>query len=208
MTPGGLVAAGQSSWGDHMDAFYYKDTDLDSEFVIVEGVVRWFDPGRGFGFVVSTNSTVPIPGDILLHTANLRDIGRKEVHMGARITCRVVHRARGWQVMSIDDLEHSPEEEDPEFARPLSRRKVHRQHHHGICKDGNEREMEPATVKWFDRMKGYGFVTGADPQSDIFIHIETIKPCGLNDLAEGDTILVRYGNSPKGLVATEMKLCE
>ena len=48
--------------------------------------------------------------------------------------------------------------------------------------------MAAGTVKWFNKKKGYGFITPDEGEKDIFVHISAVKSAGLRNLNEGDRV--------------------
>ncbi|MDE2096843.1 MAG: cold-shock protein [Patescibacteria group bacterium] len=73
--------------------------------------------------------------------------------------------------------------------------------HHVIDKAG---KIERATVKLIDPKKGFFILERGDGQPDIFLHREITRRCHMRDPSKGDSVLVRFGQGPKGLVATEV----
>jgi len=56
-------------------------------------------------------------------------------------------------------------------------------------------------VKWFDRKKGYGFISAENREGDIFVHYSSINGDGFRSLTEGDDVQFELTQGPKGLLA-------
>ena len=153
------------------------------------GVIKWFDVSKGFGFIVPDNG---LP-DILLHVTCLRRDGFQTAQEGARIVCEVLQRQRGLQAFRVLSMDESTAVHPAQMPPP-------RTHVTVDVTSGLERVY----VKWFNRLRGFGFVTRGEGTEDIFVHMETLRRYGMTELRPGQTVLVRFGPGPKGLMAAEV----
>ncbi|SIQ79316.1 cold-shock DNA-binding protein family [Rhizobium sp. RU35A] len=159
------------------------------ELIEITGVVKWFDVAKGFGFIVPDNGMQ----DVLLHVTCLRRDGYQTILEGTRIVALIQRRDRGYQAFRILSMDQSTAVH-PSQLPPV------RTHVQVTPTSGLER----ALVKWFNRTKGFGFLTRGEGTEDIFIHMETLRRFGLTELRPGQVVLVRFGYGDKGLMAAEI----
>jgi len=156
----------------------------------VLGQVKWFDPTKGFGFVISEEGGP----DILLHANVLRNFGQGSVVDGSAITIVVQDTQRGLQATEVLAIT-PPEAEDSLPLRDMVE---------FTPEDIANKPIEPARVKWFDKAKGFGFANVFGNNDDVFVHVEVLRRSGLSDLQSGEAIGLRMVDGERGRMAIEV----
>lgn len=160
----------------------------------VGGKVKWFDPAKGYGFVVADDGGP----DILLHANVLRNFGRSSVADGAGIEVSVQQTERGVQAVEVHSIAPPPAEGVAPIAdlEALSPDEL------------AARPLEPARVKWFDKGKGFGFANVYGRGEDVFIHIEVLRRSGFADLQPGEAVALRIIEGRRGCMAVAVAAWE
>jgi CspA family cold shock protein len=163
------------------------------------GRVKWFDATRGFGFLISDDCD----GDILVHFSVLKEHGRRSLPEGATVECIAAHQDRGFQARKILSIDLSTALPMP--ARPVQA-SGERADRRALADAAGE--YEPVEVKWFNRVKGYGFLNRegeGENGEDIFVHMETVRQSEIIDLQPGQRLEARIAEGRKGLTAVELR---
>lgn len=166
-------------------------TDQDEEQTRVVGYVKWFDPGKGFGFVVADEGGP----DILLHANVLRNFGQSSVADGAGIEVMVQQTPRGAQAVEVVRIDPPARDESEDEASDRS----------GLAEPVDASlPLEPARVKWFDKAKGFGFANVFGRPEDVFLHVEVLRRSGLADLQPGEAVILRVTQGKRGRMAVQV----
>ena len=156
----------------------------------VTGYVKWFDPSKGFGFVVADGGGP----DILLHANVLRNFGQSSVADASGIEAIIQETPRGVQaleVLRIDPPSGEVSEEETDAT--------------GILEEVDlSLPLEPARVKWFDKAKGFGFANVFGRSEDVFLHVEVLRRSGLADLQPGEAVSLRVTDGKRGRMAVQV----
>lgn len=162
--------------------------DADESEGRLSGTVKWFDPAKGFGFVVADEGGP----DILLHANVLRNFGQSSIADAAGIEIVVQRTARGMQAVEVLRIDPpagmAPEQMTGGLAEPVDL----------------SLPLEAARVKWFDKAKGFGFANVFGRPEDVFLHIEVLRRSGLADLQPGEAVSLRVIDGKRGRMAVQV----
>ncbi|MBC8038883.1 MAG: CspA family cold shock protein [Rhizobiales bacterium] len=183
------MAASDTQKGEELSGFV-QAPEANVRIIQISGLVKWFDTGRGYGFIIPDNGMQ----DVLLHLSCLKRDGFEAPLEGARVICEVVERQKGYQCLRVLSVDLST------AIHPVERKS--RAHNTVAPSSGWVR----AKVKWFNRARGFGFVSEGDGKPDIFVHMETLRKTAITELQPETWIYVRFGEGPKGNMAAEVRV--
>lgn len=170
------------------------NNDKSKETRTLTGRVKWFDPTKGFGFVIAEEGGA----DILLHANVLRNFGQSSVADSAGIEIVVQQTERGMQATEVLRIE-PPECGTAPLLDDIAQEEA-------ACLA--EIPLEPARVKWFDKAKGFGFANVFGKEEDVFVHVEVLRRSGLADLQPGEAVCLRVVQGKRGRMAAAVSSWE
>ncbi|WP_339107027.1 cold shock domain-containing protein [Thioclava sp. GXIMD4216] len=162
-----------------------------NELSELRGKVKWFDPAKGFGFILDGEGGP----DILLHANVLRNFGQGSVADNALISVRVQKTPRGRQAVEVLQIDPPENSDDIPPIEDLDGTEA---------SDLENLPLEPVRVKWFDKVKGFGFANVFGRSEDVFIHIEVLRRSGFADLAPGEAVCLKVIEGRRGRMAAQV----
>ena len=139
-----------------------------------KGVVKFFNQQKGFGFIVRDDGGE----DVFVHISAVEQAGLTGLAEGQPLEFTLVDR--GGRVSATDlKIEGEPLPVPERGAREGGDRGPQRQ---------LTGEKATGTVKFFNAMKGFGFISRDDGQPDAFVHISAVERAGMVSLNEGDRL--------------------
>ena len=133
-----------------------------------KGVVKFFNAAKGFGFIQRDEGG----DDVFVHISSVERAGLEGLAEGQQLEFQLVDR--GGKI-SATDLQVVGDVIAVEKREPAPQRQL-------------TGDKATGTVKFFNSMKGFGFITRDDGQPDAFVHISAVERSGLTGLNEGDRV--------------------
>lgn len=172
--------------------------DGEGDAPVISGLVKWYDAVKGYGFVVPRDGG----SDVMVHASCVRAFGKVALSEGANVTLVAQEGPRGLQAQRLVEVI------EPETGIPMPGFAEESRPTEFLGQEADAGPLEPARVKWFDKQKGFGFVNVFGRNEDVFVHMETVRRCGFQDLASGEGMAVRTFKGPRGLMVAEVRLWE
>lgn len=184
------VALDQSHAGSSSDVQAFPPKTLEEAPSTITGRVSFIDGRRGLGVVVPEDGGE----NVLLRLEGGGVTGIASLCVGQRLQCSVKRGARYLEVITAD----LPPGEEPAVPH----------HRHGTWAGRAPEVWELATLKWFNRVRGFGFMSLGEGRPVLYVDIATLRRCGIEDVQLGQKLQVRAEWGRLRVVVIEARLVE
>ena len=159
----------------------------------IEAKVNWYDPEKGYGFLVPDDGSA----DIFMHFSTLDEAGCQHVEKGDCVVCEIGPGNEGLQVLHVLEIKFGPRDV-PSSPGFLDSR----------LPSFNSDTLEEINgeIKWFNPLKGYGFLVPDDGGEDIFLHNSVLQASGLELLKPGARVSIKVSSSERGREARVLSI--
>jgi len=147
------------------------------------GEVIWYNERKGYGFVKIDDT------EVFLHRSTLDRFGLIRLLTGDQITVSLSTNEHGEVIQDLLTVNRPANPTPPGASQP----------------DGDEMR---AVVKFFNDIRGYGFVTAEDMSEDVFVHSRVLNDCGFHSLVQGQKLLIRIDDSGRGPQVQAVRLLD
>ena len=144
-----------------------------TEINVKEGELVWYNERKGYGFVKIDDT------EVFLHRSTLDRFGLVRLLKGDRVTVSLTVNEHGEVIQDLLRVDRPVNPAPPAASEPA---------------DGEMR----AVVKFFNDIRGYGFVTAEDIAEDVFVHSRVLNDCGFHSLIQGQKLLIKVDDAGKG----------
>ena len=146
-----------------------------------EGELVWYNERKGYGFVRIGED------EVFLHRSTLDRFGLVRLLTGDIVAVSLSTNEHGQVIKDLLSVK-----------RPLSPAPP-------AAHEPEEGELR-AVVKFFNDLRGYGFVTADSLEDDVFVHSRVLNDCGFSSLIQGQKLLVKVDDSGRGLQVNSVRL--
>ena len=144
-----------------------------TEINVKEGELVWYNERKGYGFVKIDDT------EVFLHRSTLDRFGLVRLLKGDRVTVSLTVNEHGEVIQDLLRVDRPVNPAPPAASEPA---------------DGEMR----AVVKFFNDIRGYGFVITEDIAEDVFVHSCVLNDCGFHSLIQGQKLLINVDDASKG----------
>ena len=155
--------------------------EAEGNVEVSEGKLVWYNERKGYGFVRIGEE------EVFLHRSTLDRFGLVRLLTGDVVTVSLSTNEHGRVIKDLLSVERPLTPSPPAATEP---------------EDGEVR----AVVKFFNDLRGYGFVTADNMDEDVFVHSRVLNDCGFHSLMQGQKLLLRVDNSTRGLQVNSVRL--